>query len=124
MTMAAVPVKLRCTCGHDGAWLVMPGQSWICPACARTWVPDAASVHAVAEGARDLARLRRLVLGLAVGALTVAAVLVAIHPAWILGVPTLVGGVLLASRPTYRKRREQALASTRTSIPLTESRAV
>ncbi|MEV2226615.1 hypothetical protein AB0E01_43190 [Nocardia vinacea] len=75
------------------------------------------------RGANDLARLRHLVLGLVLGAVVVAGVLVAIHPAWALGAPLPVGGALLAFRPTYKKRRERALASVRSGIRLTAARA-
>jgi len=55
---------------------------------------------------------------LLVATVVVAAVLVAIHPAWVLGAPLLVGGVLTAAQPTYRKRRQLALATLRSGIPL------
>jgi hypothetical protein len=65
----------------------------------------------------ELTQIRRLILGLALGAAVIAAILIAIHPSWALGAPSLIGGVLLAFRPTYKKRRERALNVLRGTIP-------
>ncbi|MEV5837566.1 hypothetical protein [Nocardia sp. NPDC052112] len=87
-------------------------------------MPDTTAIDTITRGANDLAKLRRLVLGLALGTVAVTAVLIAIHPTWIFGAPLLVGGVLLAFRPTYKKRRARAMASVRTGIALNPSTAV
>jgi hypothetical protein len=72
----------------------------------------------VARAAGDLSGLRRLITAVLSATVVIAAALVAIHPAWVLGVPLLVGGVLTAVQPTYRKRRQRALATLRSGIPL------
>ena len=76
-------------------------------------------MRAATRGVSDLATLRRHVQWLLVGAASLAAVLVAVHPAWVLGAPALVAGAFLAGRPTYRQRRARAVACTRAGIPLT-----
>lgn len=116
--MATVSLRVRCACGAIGG-CSCAAVAWTCPSCARRWVPDPAAMRAADVAAAQLARLRRTV-GIAVLATLVGGVvLAAIRPQWGLGVPVLVGGVLLALRPTYSAWRARAIAGLPASIGLT-----
>jgi len=115
--VAGIPVRLKCSCGAVGA-CPTDEPTWACQACGLRWRPEHSALEAVGRAVGDLSGVRRRITAVLIATVIVAAALVAIHPAWLLGVPLLVGGVLTAVQPTYRKRRQRALTTLRSGIPL------
>lgn len=116
--MAAIPVRLRCSCGDAAAWVVAEFRTWTCPACGTAWCPDPVAVRTVIRAAAQIRRLRRMIGLVLLVALAVSAAVTVIRPAWVLATPLIVGGAVMAAQPTYRKRRREVLAALRTPIPL------
>lgn len=120
----AVPLRLSCTCGAIIPGASIPegaaasGQAWACPSCGRAWRPDPEAIGRVTAAVRELRRVRGFTGAFLLGTLVVAAVLVAVHPAWVFGAPLLIGGAALMARPTYRKRSAHARRALRDPIPL------
>lgn len=116
LAAATLPVTVDCACGTTSRARVGADQPWTCP-CGRAWRLD--------DGAATLlgavAKLRRLRAAVTVSMLAAAAVGIAaglVHLQLFLAIPVLVGGVGIALRPTWRRRRDEVRKLARQPVGL------
>lgn len=113
----SVPVNIRCSCGISSERQMSPADAtWACSDCGRRWQADETALITVTRAAAGVRRLQRLVLT-ALALTVIAAIAVAlIHPGWLVGLPTIIGGLALITAPTYRKRLRHERSMLRSPI--------
>ncbi|QGF24046.1 hypothetical protein [Raineyella fluvialis] len=116
--MRTIPLTLTCSCGEGTSVALAAGQAWSC-GCGRVWEPDPTPFAAALAAAAGLRRVRQW-LGLLLALVALVGGLLALtQPAWWPALPVLVGGVAIASGPTYRRRLRTLRERMRSPIGLT-----